>query len=239
MYDDAQRRWSDETDDVELPPPAARRKPRGLAVLDALAMTAAIIYAGTLPARWWMPDVRGWTRVALYAAGAVAVFALLVVWVRWRERADARRQGAPLPVLRAWIATVAAAVAVLLVAGALPQRRMNAQARRLAAEAARPRTWPARAVDGYTFELTTRYVDDSIPYTLTVRCPADRICPPSRNLSLSLHAPAGDPWDVVTPSDLVRGDRRVWRARRSIRAGGWFGPGEYLRTETWYLYIPG
>lgn len=120
--------------------------------------------------------------------------------------------------------------------GWLPQRRIDARARQLAAEAARPRTWPSRTVEGYVFGLTTRYEGDSIPYTLTIRCPSHRDCPPRRRVVVTLKGATGQPWDGMSPDAFVRdGPPRVYHAKRSIAGADWFGPREYLQTNDWYV----
>jgi len=165
-----------------------------------------------------------------------AAFALQVVTVRLGERRQARRQGVSLPWPRVWGLVAVAAIGILIAGGWLPQRRLDARARQLAAEAARPRTWPSRAVEGYVFGLTTRYVGDSIPYTLTVRCPSHRDCPPRLRLAVRLRGSTAYPSDVVPLGSFVpQGPTRAYHARRSIAGGDWFGRREYLQTEDWDL----
>ncbi|HEU4881998.1 MAG TPA: hypothetical protein VFT45_07135 [Longimicrobium sp.] len=236
MSDEAfHRRYDDEdTDDIELPPPRRRLTPRGLLIFDAVVRLVVIAYVGTAPVREWMPDVGGWRRPVLYLASFLAALTLLGMCGWLISRRKARRGGeSAVPFPRSWAVVAAAGIAIVIVGGWLPQRRINARARQLAAEAARPRTWPSRTVEGYVFGLTTRYVGDSIPYTLTVRCPSHRDCPPRQRLALTLIGSTAHLSDVVPPDALVPdGAARAYHARRSIAAARWFGPAEYVQTDS-------
>jgi hypothetical protein len=131
-----------------------------------------------------------------------------------------------------------AGITIVILGGWLPQRRINMRARQLVAEAARPRAWPSHTVGDYVFGLTTRYVGDSILYTLTVRCPSHRGCPPRQRLSVTLKGATAYPSDVVPPDALVPdGPTRAYHARRSIATGGWFEPREYLQTDSWSIIL--
>lgn len=233
MSDDAQRRRDDGLD----LPPRERRKPRGLVIMDTLLAIALVLYAGTRPVRWWMPDLGGWHRLLLHVAGIAAVVALLMAWGEWKEYRQARRGGVPRPLQRTWMVVALAALGVLVVGGWLPQRRIAADIQRRVEQAGKPRTWPPRVVDGYTFGLTTRFDGDSVLWTLTIRCPASAECPPSRVLNVALRGPAGQPADFAPTDDFVPDGPRAYRVEGSMEPYDWFGRREYVETRDWYPYF--
>ncbi|HEX6039682.1 hypothetical protein [Longimicrobium sp.] len=216
--------YADEEYAPELPPLRPARKPpfllvwgtNGLTALWAFAVLAALASGPVGAVRAWFPDANGAVRLLLYAAAFVFVAGIIAVLSSVGRRARTW-----------WLRAMAGAALVLLVAGWIPQRRINRAA-------AAPHPWSSKTIDGVGMGLVTRWDDRSPVYVVGVRCGAGQPdCMADRTVDVALRLPGGHLTATLPPDDFVRLRPGEYRARIHARADDHVRRRDYLAATDW------
>lgn len=218
----------------------SRRRPSSRAAKAARAagyflIAASFVLVTIMLAAEVLPDVRGWMRIGVFAGCLAFAIGLGLHLQRAFERQAARRLGRPVrPWDSRWIALMAIGAAAVLFAGWMPQQRINALA-------AQPRTWP-ETTDRYAmFDMTSRWVGDSVRVELTVRCPRGEDCLHDYGgVNMSFHAD-DFAWGHIYPYEFTRTAPGIYRAEVGMPFGSRTYRSEYLAATGWgasFLPLP-